>query len=315
MEKTENSDSSFSGTYDKLVCQEEFSVEENPHYGNHNQQQVSMSMVRPGSSERHYRVAAVCLGLLCALLLVVDIGLGVYYNKLRDGHLPLNGLTHISNELNKLKENERIALQTIDEAKRQLATEIRQQELAKWELEHQKRRGHDYNEQIGTILEENAALQSRVALIKEGCIHCLPGWTFLNSVCYYFPFSDTITRRSWQAARDTCKRNGADLAVIDSRTKQLSISKLINDDQDPSRPMHISGFWIGLRDVQEEGTWRWLDGTTLVEGYWNDGEPNNANNEDCAAVYPRSNPFKAWNDALCGKQYKWICEMAPMSRS
>ncbi|KAM4625330.1 uncharacterized protein ACJ7VT_003780 isoform 8-T9 [Polymixia lowei] len=259
----ENSGSSFNGAYDKL---KDFTVEENPLCGNQDQQQVSMSMVRPGSNERHYRVTAVCLGLLCALLLVVDIGLGVYYNKLRDGHLPLNGLTHISNELNKLKETGRIALQTIDETKRQLATEISQQELAKLELEHQKRRGHDYNEQIAKILQENAALQSHMPLIKEGCIHCLPGWTFLNSVCYYFPFSDTITRRSWQRARETCKRKGADLAVIDSRDKQLSISKLINDNRDSSRYIDNSGFWIGLRDVQEEGTWKWLDGTTLVEG-------------------------------------------------
>uniref|UniRef100_A0A667XY64 C-type lectin domain-containing protein n=1 Tax=Myripristis murdjan TaxID=586833 RepID=A0A667XY64_9TELE len=54
------------------------------------------------------------------------------------------------------------------------------------------------------------------------CLHCLPGWVFMNSKCYYFTFSNTFTRRSWQEARDNCKRQGADLAVIDSMEKQVS---------------------------------------------------------------------------------------------
>lgn len=75
------------------------------------------------------------------------------------------------------------------------------------------------------------------------------------------------------------------------------------------------GFWIGLRDVHEEGTWRWLDGTRLVEGYWKDGEPNDVNSEDCATVYPKENFFKAWNDNSCEVKHKWICEKAPTSMS
>lgn len=45
--------------------------------------------------------------------------------------------------------------------------------------------------------------------------------------------------------------------------------------------------------------------------YWNDGEPNNQGNEDCAAIYPRSNPFKSWNDAPCQYELKWLCQMLP----
>lgn len=134
----------------------------------------------------------------------------------------------------------------------------------------------------------------------------------MNSACYYFAFSSALVRRSWQEARDFCKRQGGDLAVINSREKNLVISELINKYADLMGPVvPFTGFWIGLRDVDDEGTWKWLDGTPLTDSFWNIGEPNNQGNEDCAATYRRSNPFFAWNDAPCSHGLKWICEMIP----
>lgn len=40
-----------------------------------------------------------------------------------------------------------------------------------------------------------------------------------------------------------------------------------------------------------------------------EGEPNDDMGiEDCAAVYPTSDPMKAWNDVPCSHPLKWICE-------
>uniref|UniRef100_A0A3B3X516 C-type lectin domain-containing protein n=1 Tax=Poecilia mexicana TaxID=48701 RepID=A0A3B3X516_9TELE len=185
---------------------------------------------------------------------------------------------------------------------KQLAMEISEQQLIKWELEHQTLRVKDYEKQVEKLQMDIASLQSHLPMIserlfnpykykREGCRHCLPGWTFMSSSCYYFPFSDTFYRTSWNEARQSCRRQGGDLAIVNNREKHV---------------LFKSCFYAAIRS---EGVWKWVDGTRLTDGFWNVGEPNNSNNEDCAAVYPNSNPFMSWNDAPCNYNLKWICEM------
>lgn len=269
-------------------------------------------MGRPESSLDHYKLLTVSLAVLAVILLVVDIGLGVYYRKLTGVQ---DTILDISSEVAKLQATYNSVIQSRDEANIQLVNQINEQQVTKWEIEHENRKSKTYKKLSDKIQMEIAGLNSHIPMIKEGCRHCLPGWTFTNSLCYYFSFSDAMKRRPWQEARQFCRKQGGDLAVIDSREKHLAISELINNYQDPLRPIVHSGFWIGLSDVQEEGHWKWLDGTRLIEGYWNNGEPNNLGNEDCAATYPRSNPFHAWNDAPCSHDLKWICQMTPRSAS
>ncbi|XP_061599042.1 C-type lectin domain family 4 member M-like [Cololabis saira] len=303
MEDRENSGRS----YNKLIYQEESAADEQPIYSNQEKQQVSLTAVGPASSFNHYKLLTLSLAVLAAFLLAVDIGLGVYYYHLTDGSL----VRDLAGEVAKLQASYNAAIHRREDAKEQLAREIGKQAVTRWELEHQTRRKEDYERVIEKTQIEIATLKSHIPMIKEGCRHCSPGWTFMNSLCYFFPFADTYSSVNWQQARDHCKRQGGDLAIVDSREKHLAITNLIHNYKDPKTWMYQSGFWIGLRDVEEEGRWKWLDGTRLNEGYWNDGEPNNEDNEDCAAVYPRSNPFKAWNDAPCNFNLKWICEKQP----
>ncbi|SHJ04608.1 gliding motility-associated C-terminal domain-containing protein [Tangfeifania diversioriginum] len=70
--------------------------------------------------------------------------------------------------------------------------------------------------------------------------------------------------------------------------------------------------WIGASDEEQEGTWKWVTGPELdsvfwqgnyngyrVNGaysYWNNGEPNNSNDEDYAHINDDDIGKKSWND-------------------
>lgn len=307
MEKTEFPGSNFDGGFNPLICQED--MEEDPPYHQFSQgnRLVSMFSMNPG---RRCRLAVLILALLAAVLLIVDISLGAHYNKLTDTHLTIDDTERINKEVTTLHDTYKAAVETMKGAKKQLDSEMSRQKQTNWEFEHQTKRSKDYEVQIDKITKEVAALRSHVPMINDGCKYCPTGWILMNSVCYYFPFSDSFGLKTWQQARQFCQLYGGDLLVIDSTDKQnTTVNFLMNHQSEPSR------YWIGLSDLHEEGTWKWVDGTELVEGYWRDGEPNDVGNEDCAEVIAAENFFKAWNDLPCKTPQRWICEKAQTSTS
>ncbi|XP_041925781.1 CD209 antigen-like protein A isoform X2 [Alosa sapidissima] len=103
-------------------------------------------------------------------------------------------------------------------------------------------------------------------------------------------------KRSWQESRDSCLNMGADLIVV-------------NDIEEQKFLLPYKNVWIGLSDTDNEGVWKWVDGTPLTIKYWAPGEPNNAGNEDCAEISSKAaNPMKAWNDVPCYSSFQYICE-------
>ncbi|KAK0420361.1 hypothetical protein QR680_014633 [Steinernema hermaphroditum] len=64
-------------------------------------------------------------------------------------------------------------------------------------------------------------------------------------------------------------------------------------------------YWIGGRDVFNNGTWSWLDGTPFDYSQWAAGQPSNKNGDDCLLYDPLT---MLWSAADCNsKQHGYAC--------
>jgi len=89
------------------------------------------------------------------------------------------------------------------------------------------------------------------------------------------------------------------LLTISSAEEENAVSVLLNGTP-------IQAVWLAAQDSTLDGTWKWVagkangntfwqDGTSLSYSNWRPGEPNNANDEDCATMVRES----GWNDVSC----------------
>ncbi|XP_034044211.1 CD209 antigen-like protein E [Thalassophryne amazonica] len=118
--------------------------------------------------------------------------------------------------------------------------------------------------------------------------------SFSNS--FYYVSSE---KKSWEDSRQACKDRDADLVIINSKEEQEFINSL--------NPMY---WWIGLSDQDEEGVWKWVDGTVLSNtSFWGQRQPSGTfgTNKDCVYTY-RYSQLNNWNDEKCTKWNHWICE-------
>ncbi|XP_076874411.1 C-type lectin domain family 4 member M-like isoform X2 [Brachyhypopomus gauderio] len=117
-----------------------------------------------------------------------------------------------------------------------------------------------------------------------------------NSSMYFI----STEKRNWSESRQDCREREADLVIINSREEQEFIRQILGSIYS----------WIGLTDVEREGTWKWVDGSALTTGYWDTLEPNSrAGDEDCVITgQPGLNPVFNWADYQCNVSFIWICE-------
>lgn len=199
-----------------------------------------------------------------------------------------------------------------EEAQAALATEIQAHAQLKVQIKQQRTINEGYHRQIQTLLKEKSNLQTNVSALEGTCGKCLPKWNLFNSSCYFFSTSEpSNVKMNWHDSRENCISRGADLVVIDNPQEQKYVSDVIEAANLGS--MWDSGFWIGLTDIQTEGTWVWINNVTEVDQrYWIEGEPNNSGSgEDCGATgKSTSNPWSTRFDGKCNsKKMNWICEM------
>ncbi|XP_070560953.1 C-type lectin domain family 19 member A-like [Ptychodera flava] len=127
---------------------------------------------------------------------------------------------------------------------------------------------------------------------------CPKYWFGFDGYCYrYF-----TALNSWRAAQDICATYGANLASIHGDEENSFIHKLQGSCLN-------NIFWIGLSDEENEGDFRWIDGTELVYSNWNPGEPDDYLEQDCVVFGGTTGeaPWK-WNDTFCSDNHHFVCK-------
>nr|XP_008161018.1 macrophage mannose receptor 1-like isoform X2 [Chrysemys picta bellii] len=91
---------------------------------------------------------------------------------------------------------------------------------------------------------------------------CRKGWKRYGTYCY----SIGQIPRTFSEANKICERNQSYLASIENRYEQAYLISLVG-----LRPEQY--FWIGLSDVEEQGTFKWTNGEAVLFTHWNSAMP------------------------------------------
>ncbi|KAL4237905.1 hypothetical protein ACF0H5_002615 [Mactra antiquata] len=128
---------------------------------------------------------------------------------------------------------------------------------------------------------------------------CPNGWIANGSKCYHFSREE----ESWVEAVQVCKQIQGTLLQIEDAAENAFI-------QSQAQLTNVN-YWIDLTDIEQEGTWVWMEsGTPLsTTGFsdWNDDPANYKDDgEDCAGLYEADG--HKWAVTNCADNYNYICE-------
>ncbi|KAL7841704.1 hypothetical protein SRHO_G00253950 [Serrasalmus rhombeus] len=185
------------------------------------------------------RLAVVCVGLLCVLLMTTNIVLYMHYTKLEGS-------------IYSLRVNFTAGRETLLSSIRNLTEERDQLKSSYQNLTEEKEK---IQNKFQTFISQTEHEQ---ILLKCICVHhsvkeksCFEDWKKHKNSFYFF----STEHKSWSAAREDCRERGADLVIINSRVEQMFLT-----DQKKDR-----NFWIGLTDENTENMWKWVDGQPLTD--------------------------------------------------
>ncbi|XP_077098898.1 uncharacterized protein LOC143750007 isoform X9 [Siphateles boraxobius] len=120
----------------------------------------------------------------------------------------------------------------------------------------------NYTEERDQLLTNNTRLteerdqlltnNTRLTEERDQLLKILCGWTYYKSSFYYMPSE----KKSWTESRRDCRERGADLIIINNKEEQDFVKNMTGS----------AIVWIGLTDSDVDGTWKWVDESTLTSG-------------------------------------------------
>uniref|UniRef100_UPI0037E909DC CD209 antigen-like protein E n=1 Tax=Semicossyphus pulcher TaxID=241346 RepID=UPI0037E909DC len=240
-------------------------------------------MPRP-SGPGPYRFATICLATLCAVLLISIIAVTAHYKNKPQGS------GEATSEAQKQTQSANVSA---------LIASISKLQQEKNQLQKEK------DELLAKLAAKSATKAPEVVRpttkAAPAPIVCPMDWQLFNNSCYLI----SRNSRSWSESKTYCERKGAHLAIIHTAEEQTFLWDLLPRG-------HWNSYWFGITDGQTEDHWVWVDDTPLVEGFWEEGEPNNHINEDCGYIVKTNvmerMAIRSWYDAPCTMNLPFICE-------
>ncbi|TKS79617.1 Macrophage mannose receptor 1 [Collichthys lucidus] len=124
---------------------------------------------------------------------------------------------------------------------------------------------------------------------------CPEGWIKVGTrnLCSKFFTGPRANEKTWFEARDYCRAIGGDLLSIHN-SADLFVGR-------------YGKAWIGLRAPDPTTGYVWSDGSPFNFQNWQEGEPNNHNNDESCVEFRLSSG--SWNDVNCESYNDWICQI------
>ena len=131
---------------------------------------------------------------------------------------------------------------------------------------------------------------------------CPEGWARNQTSCYWV----VLDPSDWIEAKNGCPQIhlSAHLASSGSKMENDFIGRLHSGSG--------HNFWLGGTDSDDEGNWRWIDGTPFNFTSWESSEGSGGVQDSCLAISNRYNDYYEtfwWFDYECYTSYSYICEI------
>ncbi|XP_044165460.1 uncharacterized protein LOC114965419 isoform X3 [Acropora millepora] len=124
---------------------------------------------------------------------------------------------------------------------------------------------------------------------------CPDDWSYFLGYCY----RQVSHCDSWSNSQSQCATLGANLPSVHSQEENVFVQSLHRGENG----------WLGLSDINREGTFVWSDGSRLNFNFWATRQPNNFHNEDCVHTLGslKNHKYK-WNDVNCSSCHTYSCK-------